>query len=181
MLGIILSILAGLSGCYDSGFKEPEYAGMARTLTAATAKKLKKQKNLLLAGTGGQMMDDIQMMMMDFDCYHEVTIEEARQLLVDAVEEYLFTINNNEQIRPFLHNYPFTAQNVEIAICFMKADGSDVSANKICTASSNEGRMTYYIDDDKKILLVKVHKETYDEAKKLVTTSPSLSSLGRKT
>src|SRR3972149_10675641 len=95
-LGIMMSIVFGFF-CFSScGYQVPEYEKIADAITAKTAKKLEKEKGLLLIGTGGQMMNDIQMMMMGFFFYRVVDIETARQLLVDSVEEYLSAINSNE-------------------------------------------------------------------------------------
>src|SRR5258708_2977316 len=57
--------------------------------------KLKKEKDLYLCGTGGQMMHQIQMLALSFDYYHEITIEEGRELLVDVVNEFVAQVNAN--------------------------------------------------------------------------------------
>jgi hypothetical protein len=98
-------MLSFIFGC-SSFSPSQDYEKIADKITEKTAKKLKEQKGLSLAGTGGRMMDDIQMMMMGFNFYKIVDIETARQLLVDSVQEYLSAINSNEEIRPHLHDYP---------------------------------------------------------------------------
>src|SRR4051812_32005648 len=109
--GLILFMFSFLFGCSSFGYQSPRYIKLAHDITEKTAKKLKEQKGLSLAGTGGRMMDDIQMMMMGFNFYKIVDIETARQLLTYSVQEYLSDINSNEKIRPYLHNYPFTEEN----------------------------------------------------------------------
>jgi len=80
-LGIMMSIVAGFF-CFSScGYQSPYYIKLAHEITAKTGEKLEKEKGLLLVGTGGQMMNDIQMMMMGFFFYRVVDIETARQLL----------------------------------------------------------------------------------------------------
>src|SRR3989344_4332350 len=116
-IGGITVMISFLFGC-SSFYQSPRYIKLAHKITEKTAKKLKEQKNLYLIGTGGQMMHDIQMMMMGFNFYKVVDIETARQLLVESVEEYLSVINSNKEVRPYLHNYPFTAKNIEIVIYF---------------------------------------------------------------
>jgi hypothetical protein len=162
-----------LFGCSCFGHQSPRYIKLAHEITGKTAKKLKEQKGLSLAGTGGQMMDDIQMMMMGFNFYKVVDIETARQLLVDSVQEYLSAINSNEEIRPHLHNYPFTAQNVEIAIYFYNLDGSNVPPGKLSIAEANQGKVVYYIDDPEKHTIKPLHEETYEETLKLVNNETS--------
>ena len=150
-----------------------DYEKIADKITEKTAKKLKEQKGLSLAGTGGQMMDDIQMMMMGFNFYKVVDIETTRQLLFDSVQEYLSAINSNERIRPYLHNYPFTAQNVEIVIYFYNPDGSKVPPGKINIAAANQGEVVYYIDSTENHTIKPIHEETYEEALKLVNNETS--------
>ena len=62
------------------------------------------------------MMDDIQMMAMSFNYYEEVNLKTARELTIYVINEYLSAINSNKELRPYLHEYPFTAKNVEIRI-----------------------------------------------------------------
>jgi hypothetical protein len=166
-LGIMICMLSFLFGCSSFSFSS-DYEKIADKITEKTAKELKAQKNLYLVGTGGQMMDDIQMMMMGFNFYRVVDIETARQLLVDSVQEYLSAINSNEEIRPHLHNYPFTAKNVEIVIYFYNSDGSEISSGKINIAAANQGKVIYYIDDPEKNNIKPIHEETYEEALMLV-------------
>ena len=45
-----------------------------------TAKQLKKEKDLFMIGTGGQMMGDIQLAEISFQYFHLVNLEEARAL-----------------------------------------------------------------------------------------------------
>lgn len=160
-------MLSFIFGC-SSFSPSPDYEKIADKITEKTAKKLKEQKGLSLAGTGGRMMDDIQMMMMGFNFYKVVDIETTRQLLVGSVQEYLSAINSNEEIKPYLHNYPFTPQNVEIVIYFYNPDGSKVPPGKITIAAANQGKVVYYIDDPEKHTIKPLHEETYEEALKLV-------------
>ena len=115
------------------------------------------------------MMDDVKMMMMSFEYRKAVDIETVRNLLVESVEAYLSDINENTEIRPYLHNYPFTAKNVEIEIVFRNPDRSKVAPQEINIASATEGRMKYYVDDPERHTLKAIHKETYEEALKVVS------------
>jgi hypothetical protein len=92
---LVVIALAIFTGCYLS---EPHYIKLADQITLKTAKELRKEDGLILVGTGGRMMHDIQMMAMSFDVYHEVDLSEARRLLVHAVEKYLSAINSDEKI-----------------------------------------------------------------------------------
>ena len=113
-------------------------------------------------------MHDIQMMMMGFNYYHVVDVNAARHLLVDSVEEYLSAINANEELRPYLHDYPFTAKNIKISIYFYSPDRYKVPTGEIMIAAANEGQLVYYIDEPEKYDLKAIHEETYEDALKAV-------------
>ena len=157
-----------LFSCSCFGHQSPRYVKLAAQITEKTAVKIEKEKNLRLVGRGGQMMHDIQMMAMSFDLYHEVDLKEARELLVYIINEYLSEINSNVEIRPFLHEYPFTAKNVEIHIWVYKPNGSDPDLDKLYYISAINGVLTYYLDLPKTYSRKAICEETYAEASKLV-------------
>ncbi|MFS8562832.1 MAG: hypothetical protein LVR00_00225 [Rhabdochlamydiaceae bacterium] len=136
---------------------------------------MEEQKKLYLIGIGGKMMHDIQAMHMSFQFYEVVDIGTARQLLVDATQEYLLAINSSKEIRPYLHTYPFTVENVEIAIYFYNPDGSTVSTNKIEVGAVRQGKLVYYIDYPEKHTIKSIHEETYEEALEIVNAEARLS------
>jgi hypothetical protein len=162
--GVLLATLSFLFGCASLGYQSPRYVKLAAEITEKTAQKLKGKKNLYLIGTGGGMMNDIQAMHMSFHFYQEVDLKEARELVVYAVNEYLLDINNNEEIRPYLHEFPFTAQNVEIRIFIYKPDGTCPSLDKIDYISAINGILTYYLDLPETYSRRAICKETYEEA-----------------
>ena len=143
ILGItLLSFL--LSSCSSPPQQPLDYEQIADQITAETGRQLKKEKGLVLIGTGGGMMYDIQMMAMSFNFYQEVSIEKARKLLVYTAEKYLKNINANKEVRPYLHDNPFTEKNIEIAIFFHKKDGCDVSKDCLSIVSTRKGEVDYY-------------------------------------
>lgn len=138
-------IFSCLFECSSFDYQSPVYIKLAHEITEKTGNELKEQKNLYLVGTGGRMMDDIQMMAMSFDYYQEVNLETARELIVYSIKEYLSAINSNMEIRPYLHEYPFTAKNVKITIFFFNSNRSSLPLEKIeCVASVNS-KLRYYI------------------------------------
>ena|SRR3990167_8677558 len=175
-LGLLVTSL--IFGCSSMTYKLSKDEKIVNQITEETAKKLKEKKNLILIGTGGQMMHEIEMLAMSFQFFHEVDLEKARELIVYAVREYLSDINNNEEVRPYLHNYPFTAKNVEIRIFFYGPDRRELPPDKIVYISSRNGILRYYIraDDDHPI-----HQETYEEALGKIAFSQGADTVGRNT
>ena len=161
-----------LFGCSSFGYPLPDYEKIANKITERTAKELQEQKNLYLVGTGGRMMNDIQAMDMSFCFYEEVDLKAAKELLIYIIDEYLSAINNNKEIRPYLHEYPFTAKNVEIRIWIYEPDGSRLSPEKIHYVSSIDGVLDYYIRGSGHRQAI--CEETYEEALKLVKNTDSV-------
>ena len=167
LLGLGIPLVLYLFYFYTSiENQSPRYVQIAHKITQETGKQIEKEKGLVLAGTGGGMMDDIQMMAMGFDLYHEVSLKEARELVVYATEKYLENINAKKEIRAHLHNSPFTAKNIEIRIWISNPDRSNLPFNSIKYISGLEGRISYYskVSGKPKLLL----RETYEEALEIV-------------
>ena len=159
----LLLVVTFAWGCSSFFNEEPDYEKIADNITHNTALKLRKEKDLIPIGSGGRMMDDIKKMMLAFHYYKQVDIPTARRLLVYCVDEYLSDINTNEEVRPYLHNYPFTTKNIEIELYFYKEDRRDVPLGQILAAVANEGRVSFYIHN-KEGRLTTIHEETYEEA-----------------
>ena len=124
------------------------------------------------------MMDDIQMMAMSFNYYHEVDLEQARELIVFTINEYLSDINNNQEIRPYLHEYPFTSKNVEIRIFIYGPDRLELPPEKIYCITSRNGILRYYTRSDRDHPIC---KETYDDALDEIAFSQGLEAVDRNT
>lgn len=156
-------------GCSTSGGQMPDYEKIADKITEKTAKKLKNQKNLVLIGTGGKMMNDIQAMDMSFNFYQEMDLKSSRELIIYVINEYLSAINSNNEVRPYLHEYPFTAKNIEIDIWFFQPDGTDLPLDKIYYVSAIDGILTYYLDLPETHSRKAINKETYEEALRAIS------------
>lgn len=168
VLVIAFATVALCSSFFFGKLFEPDYEQIADAITARTAKKIECEKKIRLIGTGGGMLGDIYMMAMSFNYCQEVDFDTARRLLVYCVEEYLSAINSDEKLRPYLHNYPFTAKNIEIRIYLKKPNNSDVPLGSICIARSIKGVVSYDANNPNGINLDTLHKETYEEALKIV-------------
>lgn len=155
--------LTYIFGYSSVDYQSPKYVKMAHKITDKVGRKLKVEKNLKLVGTGGGMMGDIQAMHMSFHYYQEVDIKTARELLVYVIDEYLTAINSDENLRCYLHNYPFTTQNIEIRIWFYKPNRTKHDLDKIYYISAIDGVVNYYlkVPPHSRIAL---HTETFEEA-----------------
>ena len=148
----------------------PEYEKISDKITAKTAKKLSKKYQLDPAGSGGSMMHDVEMLALSFNCYRPLSIDESRRLVVGCVNEYLNSVNENKEIRPYLHNFPFTEENLEIVIFFYENNNfKDVQPGQVSCASTVKGKIFYHTKDSQdEYKLETLHQETYEEALRIV-------------
>jgi hypothetical protein len=121
--------------------------------------KISKKTELVPCGTGAQMMDEIKMLGLYFDCKKQINIDEARKLLIDAADEFLNEINSNEEVRPYLSKYPFEIKNVEI--CIYTPPNQKLA--ELAVVSVSNGFLIYKIDDIFTGKFEVVVKETYEE------------------
>lgn len=115
-------------------------------------------------GTGGQMMDEIKMLYFGFNYFYEISIDEARKLLLMAAKVALNKINNCDEIRPYLANYPFKPINVKIDIFLRNSDYTPFDCEKLQVISFHEGKLEYMNHNSVNNFLTTIHKETYEEA-----------------
>ena len=127
--------------------------------------KLLVEDDLHPCGTGAQMMDEIKMLYFAFHYYHEINIENARKLITKAGDSILNKINGCEKIRPYLVNYPFKPENVEVAIFLNNPDGSKLPPEKLRAIIMKKGSVKYengILDSNGYDAIV--CEETYEEA-----------------
>ncbi|MBI5346933.1 MAG: hypothetical protein HZB76_07320 [Chlamydiae bacterium] len=150
-------------GCSDSGSRDK----LEHEVTRKTVKEICQNKGLKFLGFGGGGPYDIRVLSLSFKTYEKFNVDEARELLIYCGEQFLSNINANEKIKPLLHNYPFTGNNIEIRIGFCKDDGHEVDSPYIAYGGAIEGVVTYYINNQFN-RYEEVFEETYDVALKKV-------------
>jgi hypothetical protein len=170
ILFLLLSVIF-ISGCekpslFDDYDYEYNKTRLANEITLKVAMQLKKEKSLHPCGIGGGAMDKIRMLYLAFDYYQETEIEEARKLIIDAVDLFLNTVSEDERVRPYLVQFPFQLENIEMRIFFTNPNGSKIETpQKIWVVAFADAELRYQINDLSKNILESNYIETYAEAK----------------
>ncbi len=88
-------------------------------------------------------------------------IQEARQLLVGTIINFVNYINQRESVQPYLAVRPFSVKNIEVAIDVPGAESGGIEF-----VFNIENKLYYYASNkDPEILkAVKLHEETFEEA-----------------
>jgi hypothetical protein len=173
---ISLFLLTGcLKNTSDISCCPSQRSKLVDIISCEVFKKLKKEKNLHPIECGGRMMDQITLLHWGFCYYNDIGIEEARELLMIASEQFLQAFNADERIRPYLAVYPLTPKNIEIRVFLKQPNGSELGPEKLHVMAIIEGVLDYMIKSSETRHLETVLIETYEEAEaKLGSTAPAL-------
>ena len=177
--------------------KSPDYIVYVDEIVRDFVEQMAKKHKLHCYGSGGSMPKDVEEIEVLFISYQKSTIDDTRKVGVAAVQELLQRINAHEKIRPYLREYPFSTDRVGISISFKTKtdtwplDGSVASVflakNKIFYRSAEiqieEPTPLSYMNEKNEVVkefigggpkekLVPLMEETYEEALKIVGTTP---------
>lgn len=153
----------------------PKHVGLARSAITSFSKEVFQTDHLALDGSGGAMLDDIKTFTMFFDSQKNVDLAEARILFVNIVERFLNKINNDQEIRHFLHKFPITEKNIYLEIQFSPDNFNFHDRYVIYVSIPNfnpyapTNRIHYKTANrDKNSTEFTYYNETYEEALKIV-------------
>ncbi len=146
----------------------PEYISKADAIRSSVSERLARKYNMCIVGTIDGMMYNVNKLGVMFHIYRPLTLEEAREIYVDCVLEFLNEINNNEEIRPYLVNYPFTLQNVDISIASRTSIYTDYYDPFIYYVMNIKDKVYYVTKPPENKFDRKEHIETFDEALSIV-------------
>jgi hypothetical protein len=107
-----------------------------------------------------------------FDVPRKMSKNESRKLLLNCAQEFMNDINANEELRPYLLEYPFTLHNVGINFYLGESDGADLyHPNYSFAACRPRGIEFITTDPVKKCGFKQVDEETHEEALALIKAS----------
>src|SRR5271163_1992438 len=85
----------------------PDYEEYVNEIVNDFVKDMGKKYKLHCYGSGGSMPNDVEKIDVLFISYCKSTVDDARRMEVNAVQELLRRINTHEKIKPYLREYPF--------------------------------------------------------------------------
>ena len=127
--------------------------------------RIQKTKGLEQIGYGGALNDKIKKIHLYFFFKGQLNIDQARVLLVREVKNLLDIINSDENLQPYLLNYPFTPKNIKYTISLKNSDGSRVHFPYVSLLYLENNCVYYaYLNERDIFMPDKAHKETYQES-----------------
>ncbi len=172
MKTIFLFLMLLIASCHNSKKEdplEPSKQSLAIEVRNQTILQL-REKGLCAFGYGSRMMYQIARLSLDFNYYKEIDINEARELLMTSGRVFLKNVNSNELIPPFLQNYPFEPENIEVAIYVRKPNGRQPDTDKLAIVTLIDGILKYKIMPDE-YSLETIYQETFEEAQSKLQVS----------
>ncbi len=126
-----------------------------------------KQKGLTPFVTGGGLKKNFNITV-DFNCYKRTNISDARKLGVECVLEMLKKYNTNKKFREKTPYYPLRVKDISILLGFRDKDDRSVESGYIASMGISEGKVYFAIDDHKGKRLKIIHRESFEEALRIV-------------
>lgn len=128
----------------------------------------KYSDGLKVAGTGlaeekeGEEKGKLKLLKMSFVIDKSLTIQSARKIGIETIDQFLSYVNNDKRLIPFLIVNPITERNIRITIT---GSNSVYKENQyIKSISAGEGYIRYYSDELMPPNYGLILKETYEEA-----------------
>jgi hypothetical protein len=127
------------------------------------AKEAEKEFDINVFGCGGRINPKVNAITLKFHCDKQVSVNEARWLLVTLQQKFVDKINKHEGIRPFLVEYPFPLIRADIELSFK--ENSDQNIKNVEYVYTARDRVFYRkICDQKtyeyKNLVIEPYEET---------------------
>lgn len=115
------------------------------------------------------MMNGIQKVNIHYVSLASLGVEEARRLYVGIIEGLLCRYNQNEEIRPFLKDYPLTIANLKVMIGFQNVQHNRVNQEFVALIfNSSKNWIIYSAYDHEKKKFIDLHEEPYETARDIV-------------
>lgn len=111
--------------------------------------KMKREKHLELEDSWASYEDYIKKLCLQYSSQRLLTVYDARQVMVELVEELLYRINNNTILSFEVEKFPFTADDLDVKINFESFYGRYIDEQYVGLAWLQGGCVHFYAFDRK--------------------------------
>ena len=130
--------------------------------------EMKIKNNFVMTGIGqcNSPPDNLRALSISFLSEEKLNLDQARKLFICTCEEFLSAVNSDEHVRPWLSNYPFTGQNLEVMLSFKLKNGLRIGPPFVTFVFVSQGMIYYSTYQNEQF--IDIHKESYEEALKII-------------
>lgn len=111
--------------------------------------RMKIDKHLELEDSWAAYNDYVSKICLQYSSQRLLTVYDARLIMVELVEEFLYRLNNNTIISFELNRFPFTADDLDVKISFQSYYGRYVDEQYVGLAWLQAGCVHFYAFDRK--------------------------------
>ncbi len=112
-------ILIGQTFLRGEDMKTQKYVEYVREISEEFVNEIQTlYKNVYCIGSGGSMPKAINEIDIRFVSRKALSLDEARKMEVDAAERLIKKINSHNKIRPYLAEYPFGINRINVSFSF---------------------------------------------------------------
>ena len=142
--------------------QKPIQETYAEELVGQYIKNVESKYNLHLTSMAwGMYGGTVNLLGPGFGTKEGLDVSRSRQLLLELASELINCVNQSEKLRPYLKNYLFTIENVQITLSYR---GNNPNQQAVKLAFLKESTITYEKIDDKTDKYETLFRESYDEA-----------------
>jgi len=128
-----------------------------------------KEYGVICTAEGSSLPYDVENISLYFAIKSKGTIDEGRELFIKLKERFINEINQDEKLRPYLREYPFTQDRATILLSYCDKNGNHYTDGSVTFILSKGEKEVCYLryaekDSESDELLV----EPYEEALKIV-------------
>lgn len=159
------------------GHQEKPHEPLIDAVFCAYLREMAKEHDLECERIGGKLTEGVDEVVVRLIYFHPAKIDKARELQVVATEKLLAAINNNEQLRPYIKNYPLSLDKLKVDILLRKSNYFPYFDGVLDTVSREGDKVSYVLDyryDGKKrceVIAEELPSESYQECLKKVQSS----------
>ncbi len=161
-LMIVVMLFISLCSCHRK--EQPEYIVLVDKMMVEFSNEMLQEEKFHLSRYGGGLRHDIKMVSLGYRAKRHATVEEARELFIKYSQKLLKRINEDEKMRPFLNQYPFTENNIEFGLSFFQKNQKEFTDGSVSYVFLVRGKIFYCRYDGEKNQLVDLLVEPYQDA-----------------
>lgn len=156
-------VIFGFCSCVSSSYRK-DFC-IAEEIAARNSTQLQKQ-GLVPWAVGGSFRGTIRLIDRGYRTqkFRFDSIEQARFFIVKITEKFLQPFNENKEIRMYLHNFPFTAENLLFSVTFTDANQQPLLPPYIAKVLNPGGKLIYYQWDTTTNWYKEIYSEPYAKA-----------------
>lgn len=149
---------------FSSFVERLDYSARAEKIKYKTLQRLKQRFDFSSMGGGGAYQGNVNNISMMLRLNQFATIEQAREIYIYFMNEFIQALNEDLTIRPYLNHYPADQYNIELSLLFKyNKEDANTPNETVESVSLIKNKVVYFGERSS------IFEEPYEEALKIIT------------